>query len=159
MSLARLIADTDRHLRDYYSGRIDPIGGCWEYAGNIPDAVQVAIDDGKTGIILGEGKTREIWKMPTDGRVRVCRPGRGVTCPNVQKYPEAFSNGRMCWVRQSTCKKCEYYRSTKDSPEKYPVCQWARDHRLAGRTVSRAVSDSILGSLDKAAAVYDGGAK
>ena len=67
MSLAQLMADTRRHLADYYSGRIESSGGCWEYADTPPAEVAQGFSEGKTSLAIGEGKTREIWRKRTDG--------------------------------------------------------------------------------------------
>jgi len=148
MTLAQLMADTRRRLTDHYSGRIESYGGCWEYADTIPAEVAQGFSEGKTSLAIGEGKTREIWRKRTDG-VTVCRAARGVQCPNTAMYPNAYASDEgVCWVRQSACKKCEHYRSAAQSPEKNPVCQWARDKRLGDRTVSQAVSQHIMDSLE-----------
>ena len=157
MSLAEAI---NSHVK-YAYGKIDSWSFTKEYVDrpDVPSEVLAKFDGGSTHVNAPESNV-SFYQRDDDGRILRWVDKRGVICPNLDKWPEEVPKksdkkyGPVVlqghWIKQSACRRCEFYRTRNQSGLKYPTCAWAQDNRCGDESPERVGRRNLQKSIKEA---------
>ncbi len=143
MSLAEAI----RERIDYAQGKITSWSFTKEYINRseVSHEILVKLNSGKTHAKSTESHI-SWYEQDNEGKIFKWIEVRGVICPNLEKWSgkvPKMSDRRQgvpviqgYWIRQTECRKCEFYKTRKQSSLKFPTCDWAKKDRCGDESPS-----------------------
>lgn len=135
---------------EWHSGRIEKWNFVWAwFTGEIPSSVQEQFNLGRDqGILIQSSAPNILYRKLQDDKFLVSKKGQSVDCENVdlwQNNPPGYRDTKN--VSMTECKKCQFYRSPKDTKYKYATCAYLQQKRSGNKNPKSAAALSMLSDL------------
>jgi hypothetical protein len=129
-SMAGILNHIFKDAKEHAEGRIHFFAGFWRLVGS------------KEGTV-SEGEPR-FERMDALNRPMEMVGGPSVTCSHPKWEATCAKTKGYYWVLSKNCKRCEFYRTAKQSRRKYPCCQYkAKDGNSAVEGL-KAVNEALV---------------
>ena len=139
-TLSQMFADDHRRNLEWARGAIVRMPNLWQLADD--DAIKAELSQGDKTLIIRDDK---MWKLRENGDLIVLVKRKAVICPNKELWPGTFESNGGCWIPESDCRKCQFYR--KADRYRYSTCEWAHQERTGGKRAEQVAAQASLDAL------------
>jgi hypothetical protein len=139
VGMAGILNQIFKDAKERADGRIDFFRGFWRLVGS------------KEGTVSEDEPRFE--RLDALNRPMEMVGGPSVKCLHPKWEPTCAKTGKGYWVLSKHCKRCEFYRTAKQSRRKYPCCQYEAKGGNSSIEGLKAVNEALANASQFADAI------